>query len=540
MKKQISRRNFLKASAAGTALVASGTMVGCGDSSTSSTSESTSSSDTGSSSSSDTTVSADPVKLTVHDIYNGEVVDFSKSVITKIQELVGVELTNTVSASSTDDDQAWTLMIASSDNMPDIVVSTDMSKIEQLGFDGGLLPLEDLIEEQCPNIVAAFEKYPELKTASTASDGHIYQIAGMKEMKIANIWIIRKDWLDKLGLSVPTTVDEMEEVLTAFREQDPNENGSKDETPFITRWLTAPDNFTQHALGMFCSSCGLMVREGVVVYDPLEEDFKTGMEYLIRWYANGLIDPEVYTRDDARNVVYGNNIGGLTYDWTASTTQYNTSLAESIPGFDNEVMAPVTAPNGRAVIHHCSVPYAGPGLSVTCSDVDAALKLIDFLYSEEGQILQTYGLEGETYTIASDGTYEFTEEMLNTEGGLTTARNNWGCINHLGGVDPVELEYAIATNDATLEGYQLYMDHPEWYPDDEYIGFDFKYTSEESEEVTLLLSSLNDYVSEKCMSWILGNGDFASEYDSFIAELHTRNADRVVEIATGAYARLKG
>lgn len=480
------------------------------------------------------------VELTVHDIYNSEVVDFSKPVITRIQELCNVHLTNTVSASSTEDDQAWTLMIANPSNLPDIIVSSDMAKIEKLGMDGGLMPLEDLIEQHCPNVVAAFEKYPELRTASTATDGHIYQIAGMKEMSVANTWIIRQDWLDKFNLPVPTTVDELYTALKTFREQDANGNGEKDETPFITRWHNTSEDITSHALSLWNSGTGLMVRQGKVVYDPMEEEFYEGMKNLIQWYAEGLIDPEVYTREDARNVLYGENVGGLTYDWTASTTQYNTSLAETIPGFDNEVMAPIVAPNGRQVIDHRSVPYAGAGLSQNCSNVEAALRLIDFLYSEEGQILQTYGIEGEHYTINADGTYQFTDEMLNYEGGLTAARNDAGCINHLGGIDPVELEYCIVTDEATLRGYELYMAHPEWYAEDEYVNFNFKYTNDESDEVSLKLSSLNDYVNEKCRSWILGNGNFEAEYESFIAELRTRGVEDVIQISQTAYDRLKG
>ena len=262
------------------------------------------------------------------------------------------------------------------DSMPDIVVASDMSRIEKLGLDGGLIPLEDLIEEKCPNIVAAFETYPVLRTASTASDGHIYQIAGMKEMSIANTWIIRQDWLDKLGLETPTTTDELYEVLKAFRTEDPNGNGVQDETPLMTRWLSAPDNFTEHGLSLFNSSNGLMVRQGKVVFDPMEEDFKVGMESLIQWYSEGLIDPEVYTRDDARNALYGNNLAGLTFDWSASTTQYNVSLAETIPGFNNVVMAPVQAPNGRTVVDHRSVPFAGAGITQNCANVDAALRLL--------------------------------------------------------------------------------------------------------------------------------------------------------------------
>lgn len=527
--KRTSGKNLIKSSAA--LLLAASMLAGCGGGAAASGN---------SGAASGAADSNAPVALTVHDIYGTDVADFTAPVAVKLQEATNVTLTNTVSSSSTDEEQAWTLMISNPDSMPDIVVASDMSRIEKLGLDGGLIPLEDLIEEKCPNIVAAFEAYPVLRTASTASDGHIYQIAGMKEMSIANTWIIRQDWLDKLGLETPTTTDELYEVLKAFRTEDPNGNGVQDETPLMTRWLSAPDNFTEHGLSLFNSSNGLMVRQGKVVFDPMEEDFKVGMKSLIQWYSEGLIDPEVYTRDDARNALYGNNLAGLTFDWSASTTQYNVSLAETIPGFNNVVMAPVQAPNGRTVVDHRSVPFAGAGITQNCSNVDAALRLLDYLYSEEGQVLMTYGIEGETYTVDADGNYQFTEEMLKYDGGLTVARKEWGCLLHLGGVEPVELEYAVATNDATLTGYELYMAHPEWYPEDEYYGFNFKYTTEEAEEINVLLPSLKDYVNEKCMSWILGNGNFEAEYDNFVAELKARNVDRVIEISQNAYDRLKG
>lgn len=60
-------------------------------------------------------------------------------------------------------------------------------------------------------------------------------------------------------------------------------------------------------------------------------------------------------------------------------------------------MAPVQAPNGRTVVDHRSVPFAGAGITQNCANVDAALRLLDYLYSEEGQVLMTYGIEGERY-----------------------------------------------------------------------------------------------------------------------------------------------
>lgn len=482
--------------------------------------------------------SKDVVELTVHDIYNGTVVDFSLPVITKIQENVGVHLTNSVASSSTDDDQAWTLMIASPDTMPDIIVSPSMDKMEKLGVDGGLIPLEDYIAKSCPNITAAFEQYPELKAASTASDGHIYEICSMKEMKSSFTYIIRQDWLDTLGLAMPTTVDELHDVLLAFRTQDPNGNGEQDEIPFISRW-GVDNQFTNQALGLWNSGTDLMVRDGKVIFDPAEANFKVGMQNLVQWYSEGIIDPEVYTREDARNVLYGENKGGFTLDWPASTTQYNQSLAETVPGFKNVVMGVPKDQNGDQVMKFRSTPTAGVGISANCKNVEAALKLIDYLYSEEGQILSTFGIEGENYTKDGDK-YTFMESMTSYEGGITAAREKLaGCINHLGGIDPLELEYAIVTNDETLEGYELYHSNEQWYPEDEYAQYGFKYTADELQEIDNLLPGIKTYVNEKCMSWILGNGNFEDEYDGFIAELKTRGIDRVVEISQAAYDRVK-
>jgi len=473
------------------------------------------------------------VELTVHDIYNSTVVDFSLPAITRIQEICGVHLTNTVASSATDDDQAWTLMISSPDSMPDIIVSSSMENMEKLGADGGLLVLNDYLDEYCPNIVAAFEKYPELKSASTACDGNIYEICGMKEMVSSFTYVIRQDWLDAVGAEMPTTVDELHEVLLKFKSEDPNGNG--DEIPVISRWQS---DFVGHILGLWDSGTGLLVRDGKVEFQPMEENFKVGMANVVQWYAEGLIDPEVFTREDARNVLYGENRGGFTIDWPASTTQYNQSLADTVPGFNNVVMGVPVDQNGNQYMKFKSTPYAGTGISINCKNVEAALTLIDFLYSEEGQILSTYGIEGESYTI-EDGEYVFGDVITSDEGGITSGRENFGCIHHLGGIDPVELEYAIVTNEETLEGYELYSENADWYPTDLYNDYNFKYTSDELQEVTLILSSIESYVNEKCQSWILGSSDFEAEYDSFISELSVRSVDRLIELAQAAYDRVQ-
>lgn len=476
-------------------------------------------------------------ELTVHGMWdNAQVLDFSMPVLQEIQKQANVKLVNTVPSSATDVDQAWTLMMSTPNQMPDIIINAQLSKIEKLGMDGGVIPLEDLIAEHAPNVQKVFEEYPELKAASTAADGHIYQVASMKELKTAQTWVIRQDWIDKLGLKSPETVDELYDVLYAFRYNDPNGNGQQDEAPFISR--LAGKDFTNTFLSLYDSSLQLMVRDGKVSYDPLEPNFKYGMEQAIKWYEEGLLDKEIFTRArESRNVMYGENKGGFIADWIPSTIQYNDSLADTIPGFNNVALAPPADQNGNRKVKWLTAPYAGPAISANSKDPVAAMKFIDFMYSDEGRMLENFGIEGETYTMV-DGQPQFTDAVKNYEGGLAVGRKAYGMISRLGCIDPIELEYATITNDTAKEGIEMHLDHPEWYPKDEYLYYQFKYTAEESQEITTILSDLDAFVAEKTTSWILGNGDFNAEYDAFIKELNQRGADRLVEISQTAYDRV--
>lgn len=286
-----------------------------------------------------------------------QILDFSTPVLQEIQKQSGYTLVNTVPTSATDVDQVWTLMMSTPDQMPDIIINNQISKMEKLGMDGGLIPLEYLIAEHAPNIQKVFEEYPELVAASTAADGHMYQVASMKELKTAQTWVIRQDWVEALGLQTPTTIDELYQVLYAFKHNDLNGNGEADEQPFISR--LSGTQFTDVFLSLYDSSQGLMVRDGVVEYDPLGENFKTGITEGIKWYSEGLIDQEVFTRGrESRNVMYGENKGGFICDWIPSTVQYNDSLAETIPGFNNIAIAPPVDQNGNQKVKWITAPYA--------------------------------------------------------------------------------------------------------------------------------------------------------------------------------------
>ncbi|MGO4997008.1 GH32 C-terminal domain-containing protein [Oribacterium sp. Sow4_G1_1] len=120
------------------------------------------------------------------------------------------------------------LALAQFGNLPDGLFNAQMSDYDLLRYakQGIIIPLENLIDKYMPNLQAVFEAYPEYRTMCTAPDGHIYafpwieQLGSGKEaiQAIGDIPYINKKWLDYLGLSVPTTTDELEQVLIAFRD----------------------------------------------------------------------------------------------------------------------------------------------------------------------------------------------------------------------------------------------------------------------------------------------------------------------------------
>ena len=120
------------------------------------------------------------------------------------------------------------LALAQFGNLPDGLFNAGMSDYDLLRYakQGIIIPLENLIDKYMPNLQAVFEKYPEYRTMCTAPDGHIYSFPWIEQLgsgkeaiqAIGDIPYINKKWLDYLGLEIPTTTDELEQVLIQFRD----------------------------------------------------------------------------------------------------------------------------------------------------------------------------------------------------------------------------------------------------------------------------------------------------------------------------------
>lgn len=448
----------------------------------------------------------------------------------EIEKKTGVKLKGVVASSNSDYSTAFQNMVASG-QLADIIACESTSDLEKLGKDGGMLALNDLIDEYAPHIKKMLEKDASFKYQATAEDGNIYNIPLGKELQSSQFYWIRQDWLDKLGLKVPTTVDELHDVLFAFKNNDPNGNGKADEIPLFDRSATSENEMGEY-LALWDSSTGFYPRDGKMTFEPVTENYKTAVSSLAEWYKEGLVDPEIFTRGmSARDTLLSNNTGGFTHDWV-STGNYNDSLAKDIPGFEMVAVAPFADQNGKVKERERRYAECGWGISSQCKDPEAAIKFMDYMFTEEGSDFMNWGIEGKTYTVDENGKKAFTEEVFNSSLAPVEYLRSLGSQYRAGYVQSADYEYATM-NDAGKAANELYNSHEEWFEEAKLP--DLKLSKDALDEYKSIMSGITPIVFEKLQSWVLGSGDIEAEYDDFVKELKERNIDRAVEIQQEAY-----
>lgn len=437
--------------------------------------------------------------------------------------------------------EALNLMLATG-NIPDIVGSSRLKDfVNQFGPEGAFVPLNDLIDEHAPNLKAYFESRPEIQAAISAADGNMYYIPYLPDGKYGRAYFIRYDWIENLGLEVPQNVEELEKVLIAFRDQDPNGNGLKDEVPYFARqW---PELIRLVTLWGGRSSGSdtyhdFYVDNGELKHPYAGEGYREGIKNLARWYKDGLIDAEVFTRgSSAREFLLSENLGGMTHDWFASTSGYNTSLKGKVDGFAFKAFAPPASISGVRMEEHRRIPIKPDGWAIggTNEHTVETIKYFDFWFTEEGRRLANFGVEGQQYTMV-DGKPQFTEEFLTN--GIPVNNQLYTVGSQLqarGYFQDYEYEKQWS-NEFALEGIALYDQGD--YLIDQFLGVAFN--SDEQKIYDRSYASIRDYMLERQQRWILGTGDVVADWDAYIAELNNMGYEDVLTVMNSAYKRQYG
>lgn len=476
-----------------------------------------------------------PREVSILAIQNGKVFDENWSIFQEAYKDTNIKLVSASSKNLSDEVQAFNLTVASG-KLPDIISLAYPERLEDLGMQGGMIPLNDLIDKHAPNIKAFFEKYPRYKKDAVAADGNIYLIPGFYDwyrMKASQGLYIRKDWLNKLNLPVPNTMEEFYQTLKAFKEKDPNGNGIQDEVPYFERTIEYAE---KELVGLFGAHTGFYVDGNEVKYGPTQERFKEAMREVIKWYKEGLIDQEIFTRGfQARDYMLRNDLGGCTFDWFSSTTSYNTDpkLKEKIKDFEFVAIAPPLYKDKRYAPDGRTTNLGGWGISVTAKNPVEIIKYFDYWFSEKGNELANWGIEGDTFKRDENGKKYFTDKVMKAENKtpLQVLRDE-GVQFRMGMAQDYEYEKAWADPQAS--------EWMEWYTKEGFIVEPMptvKYTTKENKKFQKIKSQLDMTVKEMCQKWILGSADFDATYDEFVERLNSVGLKEATEINQKAYER---
>ncbi|WP_297406375.1 extracellular solute-binding protein [uncultured Cetobacterium sp.] len=477
-----------------------------------------------------------PLELSILAMQNGKVFNEEWSIFQEAFKDTNVKLKSYSSKNISDEIQAFNLAI-SSGKLPDIITLAYPQKLESLGMDGGLIPLNDLINEHAPNIKKFFEKYPKYKKAAKAADGNIYFMPSYYdwyEMKVSQALFIRKDWLDKLNLKTPETMKDFYNVMKAFKTQDPNGNGKADEVPYFERVIEFAD---KELLGLFGAEFGFYLDGDMIKYGPTSERFKEAMPEVIKWYKEGLIDQEIFTRGfQGRDYMLRNDLGGITFDWITSTSAYNvdTELKKQNKDFEFVAVTPPEYKGGRFVPDARYFSTGGWGISATTKNSVEIIKYFDYWFSEKGNELFNWGVEGNTFVRDENGKKMFTDKVMKNKdkSPMQVLLDEGIQFNRVGAQQDYEYEKALG-NPQSIEWAEKYM--KEGYVVDPMPTL--KYLPKESRKIQKINSQLGMVVGEMSQKWILGAEDFEKTYPQFIKRLNDMGLQEALEINQKAYDR---
>ncbi|MFC0215766.1 extracellular solute-binding protein [Paenibacillus chartarius] len=317
-----------------------------------------------------------------------------------VAEKTGVEYKLSTTPPGSEASEYLNLMIASGD-LPDIL--RPIGGVEQtLINQGGALALDDLLPKYAPNVWKNVPQEAWDIVRSAAPDGRIYYIPKVFLVP-ERAPMIRKDWLDKVGMDVPKTAEEYREVLRAFRDKDPNGNGVKDELPTSGRehgkWMD--HLFGMYGVAMWEGNPEWDIYEGSIQYAGVSKNMKAAIGYMRELYKEKLLDNETFlNKGDVWQAKINNNLVGSWYHLPANIMDRYNAMLKGAPDAYVVGMPMPKVEGFQGFVTQKSmgepewvIPIASQGKA------EAALKLLDFFYDPANEDFVRFGIEGRQHKV---------------------------------------------------------------------------------------------------------------------------------------------
>lgn len=438
-----------------------------------------------------------------------------------------------INPASGTEQESLNLAIASGE-LPDIIITGSRTVNYIDGYDAAIddgyyLDLTDLLPQYAPNYMAWLEANGEdfIKACKTDNGRFAFMGAFMRvEQTPFSGYMIRQDWLDELNLDIPVTYEDYENVLTQFKEKK-GATAPLFIQPTIDFW----------GLGIGYGAYGDFYQEnGTVYYAPYSnpEGTRSYLETLHKWYENGLLDSDFATATGwtADPVMVNNgNTALFSAMYIQPQSQYAAVLEQG--GSFTALQPPKVNADDHLSTYQPKGVYGGAAIiSTSCKNPEIAIRWLDYLYSEEGSLFASYGVENDTFIYDENGKPVFTEKITNNENMDFAGALRYYVLapGQLAGIMDWTRELQMVD-----EQYCAMCDV--WVIDrDKAIPAEAVMNAEENAEYSKIFADIQTYVNEYCTSLVTGTQSF-DEFDTFISNLNTYGIERCIELKQSALDR---
>ncbi|MEC0226273.1 type 2 periplasmic-binding domain-containing protein [Paenibacillus alba] len=445
---------------------------------------------------------------------------------------------------STQIQEQFNLMVASR-NLPDAVQTNwfNVARGPQSAIeDGTIIRLNDLIDKHAPNFKKYLSEHPDIASMIKTDKGDIYAfpfIRGDDKIKVYYGPVIRKDWLDKVGLEAPTTIDEWEKVLIAFRDKDPNGNGKKDEIPFLLEASTVRNDLLNAMIGAWGILDKFYQKDGKIQYGEMQPEFKDFLTTMNRWYKDGLIDKDFAAVDGKlKDAKTSNNQLGVLYGYSSGTIgKFTDLMKDSVPGFKMIALPNPTLKKGDTPAAGMISPtYPGEhsvAITTAAKEPEKIVKWLDYAYGQEGHMLFNFGIKGQSYELVN-GKPVYTDTIKANPNKLTFKQAQSQFMRSQYGGPFVQ----------DVESFLQQMKYPEqldsldiWSKAKNQLQLPLMtLTADESKKLASIMNDINTFSDEMIVKFIMG-AEPIDNFPQYVEKLKKFGIEDAIKIQQSAFDR---
>ena len=517
-----------------------------------------------------------PEKLVVAIQADSFVSDYEDNYFTQyIEEKLGIDIEFYMLSVNPEDVRTQVSLLATGgDDLPDVLLVSGTTltpeAILNYGANGVFAMLDEYIadSELMPNYNAIpAEDKAIMETAQTMADGHTYSLSRYEPETwnlTPNRTFINRAWLDKLGLEMPTSTDELKEVLIAFRDGDPNGNGLADEIG-VYGWQSG--TYGQNIIASLMNSFvfwdsgivngGLSLDEdGKTVIAPFTtEGWRDGLRYLNDLYKEGLLSASTFTDSDTQYRATLNeetNCVGLTSSGSLSSWP---DAANNANFLEMELMPPLTGPDGVCYTPYYEyTPNQVAFIFEGTDKMDLAIRFLDAFYDHDTSLVARFGEEGVDWTrdpeFLATTSNSYIAAGVYDSPSLSYISNQWLEITNRTWRAVTPRYSTLVEGNSVTNGMvtfnpedptQLNAKSEEYYYDKhpEKVLPQLHYTVDEANRIQQAITNIPDYVNQSLARFITGDLDVdGADWDTYLSNLENMGLSEWLEVAQAAYDRI--